>query len=210
MLECPLCQSAVHDFARDRQRQYFQCANCALVSADPACHLNAAEEKALYDIHDNHVDDPGYRRFLTRLSAPLLQKLAVGAQGLDFGCGPGPALAAMLQEAGMVMTLFDPYYAPQQKALRRQYDFVTCTEVVEHFNHPLASWTQLTSLVKPGGWLGVMTKLVINQARFANWHYKNDPTHVSFHSEATFDWLAKHFGFVWQRVDTDVILLQKR
>lgn len=210
MHSCPLCQSPVTDFHSDAKRRYFRCGDCALVSADPASHLDAAGEKALYDIHDNQPDDPGYRRFLSRLVSPLLAKVAVGSGGLDFGCGPGPALAAMLREAGMTMALYDPFYANHPEPLTRQYDFVTCTEVVEHFNHPAQSWETLAGLVKPGGWLGVMTKLVINQQRFANWHYKNDPTHVSFHSEATFAWLAKRFGFSWQRVDNDVLLLQKR
>ncbi|EKE73014.1 class I SAM-dependent methyltransferase [Gallaecimonas xiamenensis] len=210
MHPCPLCNGTLAPFGADRRRPYFRCAHCALVSTDPGCHLDAGAEKALYDIHDNQLDDPGYRRFLSRLTGPLLARLAPGSQGLDFGCGPGPALAAMLTEAGMQMRLYDPYYAPDPTALAQQYDFVTCTEVVEHFNHPADSWARLAGLVKTGGWLGVMTKLVIDQDRFANWHYKNDPTHVSFHSEATFAWLAERFGFIWQRVDTDVILLQKR
>ncbi|WKE65451.1 class I SAM-dependent methyltransferase [Gallaecimonas kandeliae] len=210
MQACPLCHGPVAPFGADKRRHYFQCQDCALVSADPGSHLQPEAEKALYDIHDNQPGDPGYRRFLSRLATPLLARLAPGSQGLDFGCGPGPALAAMLEEAGMAVALYDPYYAADPAPLQAQYDFVTSTEVVEHFNSPAESWALLAGLVKPGGWLGVMTKLVIDQDRFANWHYKNDPTHVSFHSEATFAWLAEHFGFDWQRVDTDVILLQKR
>lgn len=68
----------------------------------------------------------------------------------------------------------------------------------------------LTALLRPGGWLGVMTKLVISRERFATWHYKDDPTHIGFYSPVTFAWLGARFGLEVERVDRDVILLQKR
>ncbi|WP_406665017.1 class I SAM-dependent methyltransferase [Gallaecimonas sp. GXIMD1310] len=210
MHPCPLCHAPVSPYAEDKHRRYWQCQCCRLVFADPASHLAAAAEKAVYDLHQNSADDDGYRRFLERLSIPLLARLQPGQRGLDFGCGPGPVLASMLEKAGMQMTTFDPFYAPDPQRLNSCYDFVTCTEVVEHFQQPAQSWQQLADLVRPGGWLGIMTKLVISPARFASWHYKNDPTHVSFYSEATFAWLASRHGFSWQRLDTDVLLLQKR
>ncbi|MEI4850515.1 class I SAM-dependent methyltransferase, partial [Klebsiella pneumoniae] len=83
--------------------------------------------------------------------------LGPGARGLDFGCGPGPALATMLREAGMDMALFDPFFYPQASVLERQYDFITCTEVVEHLHRPAEVFRQLDRLLAPGGWLGVMT-----------------------------------------------------
>jgi hypothetical protein len=65
-------------------------------------------------------------------------------------------------------------------------------------------------LLRPGSWLGVMTKLVISRERFAAWHYKKDPTHVSFHGPGTFAWLGERFGLSVERVERDVILLQKQ
>ena len=33
------------------------------------------------------------------------------ARGLDFGCGPGPALTLLMEEAGFAkMNLYDPFY----------------------------------------------------------------------------------------------------
>ncbi|WP_341502484.1 class I SAM-dependent methyltransferase [Gallaecimonas sp. GXIMD4217] len=210
MIFCPLCQHHSQPFSEDRRRAYFRCPACALVFADPAQRPTAAEEKAIYDTHENSPDDAGYRRFLGRLAQPLLDRLAPASQGLDYGCGPGPTLSLMLREAGHGMALYDPLYAPDEQVLDRQYDFVTCTEVVEHFHQPGRDWPRLVSLVRSGGWLGIMTKLVINAERFKAWHYKNDPTHVSFYSEATFDWLARRFDLTLTRVDQDVLLLQKR
>ena len=54
-----------------------------------------------------------------------------------------------------------------------------------------------------------MTKLTDQVTDFANWHYKNDPTHVSFFSSKTFAYLAGRDGFLLEIIGPDVILLQK-
>jgi hypothetical protein len=53
-----------------------------------------------------------------------------------------------------------------------------------------------------------MTKLVRDQAAFASWHYKNDPTHVCFYSEETWRWWARQHGASVEIIGADVILLQ--
>jgi hypothetical protein len=209
MLGCPLCAHGAETYAEDRWRAYFHCPRCDLVFADPASHLDAAAAKEEYDRHENDPADSGYRRFLNRLAAPLVSRLSRGMEGLDYGCGPGPTLSVMLEEAGMTMAVYDPVYRPDPVVLDRRYDFVTCTEVVEHFSQPAHDWQCLTALVRPGGWLGIMTKLVISRERFVHWHYKNDLTHVGFYSPATFAWLGTHFGLTVERVDRDVLLMQK-
>ena len=210
-IACPLCGAATHLFCEDRARRYFECPACGLVSADPASHLSPQDERAIYDLHRNEPADLRYRAFLSRLATPLLAELAPGMRGLDFGCGPGPVLSLMLREAGMAMADYDPFYAPHAALLDAQYDFVTCTEVVEHFRDPLAAWTQLASLVRPGGWLGVMTQLAPEvPANFLRWRYRDDRTHVSFHRLATLRWLATRFGFVLEQVESQAFLLRKQ
>lgn len=210
MPDCPLCGQIASPVDEDRRRRYFQCAECRLIFADPASHLDAAAEKAVYDLHRNDPADPGYRGFLQRLATPLLTRLQPGMHGLDYGCGPGPALSPLLRAAGMRMTDYDPIYAPDPAALERQYDFVTCTEVVEHFKRPAQDWERLLATLRRGGWLGVMTQLVISPERFRRWQYRNDPTHVAFHSAETFAWLGARFGLDVERADTAVMLLRKR
>lgn len=208
---CSLCGNATRAFCEDRVRRYFECPGCGLVSADPASHLSPEDERAIYDLHQNDPADAGYRRFLSRMADPLVAKLVPSMRGLDFGCGPGPALSSMLRQAGMAMADYDPCYAPDATLLAAQYDFVTCTEVVEHFRDPLAAWTQLASLVRPGGWLGVMTQLAPEvPANFLRWRYRDDRTHVSFHRLATLRWLATRFGFVLEQVESQAFLLRKQ
>jgi SAM-dependent methyltransferase len=185
------------------------CDECALVFVSPDSYLSPQAERAEYDLHQNLIDDPGYRAFLSRLMLPLVQRLPPAAKGLDFGCGPGPALAHMLREAGCDVALYDPFYSPCQDVLDARYDFICATEVVEHLHHPGLELERVWSLLRPGGWLGVMTKLVSGRDAFAKWHYKNDPTHVCFFSVQTWHWWAERYGAALEIIGADVILLQR-
>ena len=75
------------------------------------------------------------------------------------------------------MNLYDPLYSQEDGVLSKRYDFITASEVVEHLHHPARDLDRLWSILKPGGWLGLMTKLALGKTDFANWHYKNDLTH---------------------------------
>ncbi|PWI33048.1 hypothetical protein DI392_12125 [Vibrio albus] len=210
MHSCPLCKETNSRFYfEDHRRQYYQCLNCDLVFVPPEMRLDAKAEKSMYDLHENRPDDPGYRRFLSRVATPLLERISPDSEGLDFGCGPGPTLSLMLEEAGHTMALYDVYYYPEQKVLEKQYDFVTATEVIEHLYQPDVVWQQWLNLVKPGGWLGLMTKQVKGVEAFAGWHYKNDITHVCFYSRQTFQYLAERDKLQLEFIGNDVILLRK-
>ena len=208
-LACPVCGARAAPFLRIGARDYARCPDCAARFLDPACHPTRAEEQAEYLRHENHPDDPGYRRFLSRLAAPLLAVLPDGAQGLDYGCGPGPALAAMLEEAGHRVALYDPFFAPGRAVLQRRYDFVTCTEVAEHFHRPAQEFARLHDLVRPGGWLAIMTCFQTDDARFADWQYRQDPTHVVFYRAETFHHLAARWGWSCDIPRKDVVLMRR-
>ena len=81
--------------------------------------------------------------------------------------------------------------------------------MVEHFHHPADEFRRLQGLLKPGGWLGVMTRFQTDDARFAQWHYRRDPTHVVFYRETTLRWLAQHHGWLCEIPGPNVALLHK-
>ena len=107
------------------------------------------------------------------------------------------------------MNTYDIFYQPERSVLSGQYDFITATEVLEHLSDPRAELQQLWQLLRPGGLLGLMTKLVINQQRFASWHYINDPTHITFFSRNSLGWLAEALGAQLEILGQDVAILQK-
>src|SRR3546814_13943890 len=45
---------------------------------------------------------------------------------------------------------------------------------------------RLGRLLRPGGWLAVMTRFQSDDVPFAGWHYRRDPTHVTFYRAAPF------------------------
>ena len=152
---CPLCKNIQTSFLyRDQYRTYPRCPNCALIFVSRKDLLQPHQEKERYDLHQNDPQDEGYRQFLNQLAQPLIKRIGPPPlEGLDFGSGPGPVLTMILEEQGYRMSLYDPYYAPDKSPLQRSYDFVTCTETIEHFYAPDKEWRLLISLLKPGaGW----------------------------------------------------------
>ncbi|MFE8072443.1 class I SAM-dependent methyltransferase [Marinobacteraceae bacterium S3BR75-40.1] len=207
---CIVCHhgSPVHFMEVDR-RTYWRCPACLATFLDPTQQPGRKEEYAEYCHHENELDDPGYRRFLSRLAEPLFELLPEEAHGLDYGCGPGPALAAMAAERGYEVSLYDPLFRYNQAALMRRFDFVTCTEVWEHFHHPFEQFRVLDRLLRPGGWLGVMTQFQTEDARFANWQYRRDPTHVVFYRRETLERVAAMMGWECRIPEQNVALFHK-
>jgi len=207
---CPLCRHTKCDpYYRDKHRAYFQCSECQLVFVPTGYHLSPELEKAEYDKHENQLEEPGYLTFLSRMYEPIHRAVKPGSSGLDFGCGPAPALANKLNQLGHKVNTYDLFYRPETSVLQHKYDFITCTEVIEHLASPVVQFEQMLEMLKPGGLLGIMTKLVIDKERFASWHYKNDQTHISFFSRTTFEFLAHRFKLDLEFVGQDVMLFTK-
>lgn len=210
MAPCPLCScffaEVVH---RDGPRVYYDCSLCRLRYLDPAARLTPEEEKARYLHHENDVRDPGYRDFLRPLFDQINEQAKPTSSGLDYGAGTGPALAEMLKESGHEVALYDPYFHPGTDPLRRQYDFVACSETAEHFREPGEEFGRLKGLLKPGGLLAVMTLLWDEETDFASWHYRLDPTHIAFYKRETFRWITDHFQFSYLEFHEPRVVLLK-
>lgn len=194
-------------FFENKKRAYLRCLNCSLVYVPQRYWLSRDDEKAVYDLHENDLHDFGYRQFLSRLTTPLLEKLGPNKKGLDFGCGPGPTLSVLMEEHGHCVDLYDPFYHNDPTVFDKTYDFICATEVVEHLRNPEKEFSLIFSMLTHGGWLGIMTKLVIDREAFSKWHYIRDLTHICFYSRATFEYLALTFNFSLKFVNDDVILL---
>lgn len=205
---CPLCGDSGEAEGCVQGRWLLGCSGCRLIYVHPRHHLSAARERAHYGLHQNHPHDQGYRGFLSRVAEPLVARVPTGAAGLDYGCGPGPTLSVMLEEKGFVMRDYDPFFAPDTAALEHDYDFVTCTEVAEHFFQPGVEFERLGSLVRSGGWLAVMTEVLQPERDLTSWAYVRDPTHVCFYRWETLEWIATRLGAELTRPHVNVALMQ--
>ncbi len=206
---CPLCSSGIsskqiHAF----RRGYLTCPRCALVFMLPEYRLAASAEEARYLLHQNNRADSGYCQHLRRAIAPLTS-LVTSGYGLDFGCGPSHTASELLEEMGYTVTNYDPFFAPDQSALEYEYDFILCTEVAEHFHLPFHEFDRLHRMLKPGGWLALMTKLLERGQALTTWWYAKDPTHVSLYSQVSLDWISKRWSWTMQCSSEDVYLLRK-
>lgn len=207
---CPVCRSSdCTHFMLVESLDYWRCHYCQATFLDPSQLPDGSTEEQQYRLHRNEVEDEGYRRFLGRVATPLLARLEPGLSGLDYGCGPGPALAAMLTDAGHGMAIYDPLFFDQPEVLEQRYDFITCTEVAEHFHHPFDEFVLLDRLLKPGGWLAIMTMFQTDDSAFAKWHYRRDPTHVVFYRESTFQAIARQRNWHCEIPCANVALLKK-
>lgn len=207
---CNICGSdAVESFQTSDQKIYWNCSHCGGKFLDKDFLLKSNDEKERYLEHNNEIDDPEYRAFLAKLAIPLKEKILPSSRGLDFGCGHGPALADMFKKDGFEVLLYDPFFYPDTKVLSQQYDFITCTETAEHFHDPWKEFNMLNNLLKPGGWLGIMTCFLTTDDMFESWYYRRDPTHVTFYAEKTFQVIASQRNWICEVQSKDIALLQK-
>lgn len=200
VVSCPLCASEQTSLLHtgdkgSGRREFFHCFECDMVFVPRNRILPPEAQKARYLEHNNEVDDPAYRDFLARLYGPMKPHLRKGSTGLDYGAGPGPALAAMMGEDGHEISIYDPFFQPDEGVLEGAYDFITCTETAEHFSEPARDFQRLDGLLKPGGWLGLMTGMLMDWSEFPSWYYHRDPTHVNFYSRKTMSWIASRYGW---------------
>jgi hypothetical protein len=157
--------------------------------------LSLAQETQQYLLHDNRVDDPAYQAFVNPLYRELKRHLRPGMLGLDYGAGPGPVTAHLLQQDQVQVSLYDPIFHPDPRSLDRSYSFIYACEVVEHFFAPMKEFKRLRCLLAPNGFLSLMTLQISSQIDFSSWHYRRDPTHVVFYTVRTFQWLQQELGF---------------
>lgn len=218
-MQCELCNnqnlSLLHQYTNKYNNQlynrvYYLCSTCKLIFLEEKLRFDLSKEKDRYSQHNNSLSDINYLKFLDRLLIPLKPYLLKTDKGLDYGCGPSVVLAKYLSNQGFLTQHYDPLFFPSPHALTQKYNFITCTEVVEHFYHPFVELCKLNDLLQTNGYLGIMTKLYDKPEDFPSWHYHNDITHVSFYTKETMQWIAKYFNWKIIFLSTQVILFQKQ
>jgi len=191
---CPLCLSTPEvPYTLIQGRKIHTCRICKLIYVDRTEHLSPIEEKRRYENHQNSTYDKGYCKFLNRLTDPLLKVLPQGSEGLDYGCGPGPTLSKIMSKKGYSVADYDPFFFNQVELLTRKYDFITCTEVIEHFFYVAEELEKLLAMLKENGILAIMTELVETETLLSEWYYMREPSHVCFFSSETMEWIASTY-----------------
>jgi 2-polyprenyl-3-methyl-5-hydroxy-6-metoxy-1,4-benzoquinol methylase len=165
-------------------------------------HLSPELEKKRYEFHQNSPSDMAYQNFLNQLIEPLLKFINIESVGLDYGCGPGPTISQIMKGQGIKVSDYDPFFFDNTDLLKSKYDFITSTEVFEHFREPKKEIEKLLSMLKPEGVLAIMTSTYDKVSSLSNWYYLKDPTHISFYHHETMKWIEAN-------CDLDLIFYSK-
>lgn len=203
---CPLCFSKAKPFYEEKHhlpQRYYRCGVCDAVFVDSDDFVDTLREQKVYENHNIDTSDEGYRNFVSPLVNAIKRDFSPEHEGLDFGAGRSQIVSVMLAQKGYTIKNYDPFFADDTTLLEKKYDFISACEVVEHFHSPKKEFTHLHGMLKNGGKLYLMTDVYMEQD-FAQWYYKNDPTHVFFYTPKTFEWIRKEFGF------TSVVITNNR
>ncbi|MDT0648626.1 class I SAM-dependent methyltransferase [Autumnicola edwardsiae] len=194
--QCPLCENNGIPFFQSEKEQYYECVYCKGIFVPKHLLPGPQDEINRYISHNNDVEDPGYRQFVSPVVEEILQHFdASRHKGLDFGAGTGPVISKMLQDKDFKIAPYDPFFQDNRELLQHKYNFIACCEVMEHFHFPRKEFRRLKQLLLPGGKLFCMTHLYNPKIEFKNWYYKNDRTHVFIYQEETLKYIKEEFGF---------------
>ncbi len=90
------------------------------------------------------------------------------------------------------MQVWDPFYAPDPKALQQHYHFVSCTEAIEHFINPAKEWHLWLNLLLPEGVLASDDQTLHGQKQLSSTGTIKMTLPISaFFHQGTFEFLAQ-------------------
>ena len=202
-MNCVFCCSPKIIRFEIRNKVYGYCSSCGGYFLDNRFFLSPKEQKERYLLHDNSLENQGYRQFLKKFldfSLPFIKEKDVI---LDYGSGPNPALTLLLEEykretlisSTVSCHFWDPFFAPDNELVKA--NVILCLEVAEHFENPLQDFKKLADFCLPDGFIVIGTQCVssdLTHEKFKNWWYKEDATHVSFYSKKALQKCAESVG----------------
>lgn len=192
---CPLCNSKSEVFYNSPKQLFYKCDNCFGIFLSRNLLPTNETEIERYQYHNNDMNDLGYQKFVSPIVNAVKQHFNANHIGLDFGAGTGPVLSKMLQKTSYQIKQYDPFFHNYPELLNEKYDYIASCEVIEHFHHPYKEFELLKKLLLPNGMLFCMTDIYNPTIDFANWYYKNDPTHVFIYQKETLEWIETTFNF---------------
>ena len=164
-------------------------------------------------LHENSISNKGYITYLNKIIKNTVNPfLNQGSRILDFGCGSEQTWADLLIDEGYTVTSFDPYFDSGKEWMSQNFDAITAIEVFEHLSSPSLELNTLTKCLSPGGYLIIRSMLHNNSwIDFSNWWYKDDPTHISFYSKDTINYICKEWKYELVQIkDQCEIVLKKK
>ncbi|MBS3972899.1 MAG: class I SAM-dependent methyltransferase [Erysipelotrichia bacterium] len=203
---CPLCYSILTFTSAS---SFSRCIECDAYVKNPLSYLTPSQDIERYKLHKNSLDNQSYLDFLTPLANLILKHVPSHSLGLDFGCGPVFALEKCLNHK-VNLQHYDLYFYPHLDAFKHTYDFIECSEVIEHLHHPKKELERLIQCLKHEGLLFIQTHRHDEVDHLESWYYAKDPTHVFLISLKTCEHIAHMFNCEIIEVTPRCVVFQKR
>ena len=194
------------------EKLYHHCENCDFIFIDEKYILSSSEELDRYKTHNNNVGDPVYEAYFEKFISYAFDGVENVEKILDYGSGPEPVLANVLQKKGYMVDIYDKYFADENIYQNKKYDLIVSTEVFEHIWDPMPVLEDLAKTIDKEGYLVLMTNFHTSRKNeFSNWWYIQDPTHISFYSPKTFAYIAERLGFnIVKHNEKNIIVFRKK
>jgi hypothetical protein len=182
--KCGICGSTTREILQKKfSLKYHYCDMCGFISKDAENRISLEDELKIYKKHNNSIDDPRYvAYFKDFIDSAVIDFVSNGRRGLDFGSGPSPVLATILdRDYGFDMDIYDLFFAPNKVFSGKKYHLITSTEVFEHLGDPLEYFKLLAGCLEDDGLLSIMTLFhPLDDQEFLDWYYIRDMSHISF------------------------------
>lgn len=219
-MHCSICGNGEVTGFSVKELVYRRCSSCGSITLSPENRLSPDGQKQRYTLHENSLEQEGYRKYLESFLSAALESYSAASgmlpdSVLDYGSGPEPCLVQLMKVNGLSAYGWDPYFNPQgldEASCPKQFDLVTCLEVAEHFEHPDQSFSHLASLVRKGGTLVIGTNLIPDPAEqpFETWWYRFDATHVTFYTIKGLAAAAARVGLAFEKTAADKVFIFRK
>jgi SAM-dependent methyltransferase len=209
-MNCKVCGSEeISLYARNKKREFLRCSRCELVFVPEHFYLTTEQERKRYDLHDNSIENKGYKEFLEKIVTVITDRFPRDCTILDFGSGANAVLATILDELGYSCESYDPLFNIHCHNDTLTYDAIIICEVIEHLRLLQDDFAFIKKRLKPDGTVIIRTQLYPDAGKFLNWWYIQDLTHINFFSPVTIAFVALQLNRTVVLTDVKDIFLLK-
>lgn len=231
-ISCPLCEAKENEKYHSRHGiDLLLCSGCGFIFSHPVpgpkelekiygkdYFISEAADQMAYS--DYFAEEKAIRRS-SRKKLKWISRFAEKGKLLDVGCAAGffadTARGLGWKAEGSDISKFCCDYAGTKLGLTAHcgnlkdlklksgsYDLVTMWDVLEHFPDPLEQMSEVSRLLKPGGWTAIMTpnlKSLIARVSGKKWILLQSPhIHLSYFTPGTIQLLLEKTGFETIRI----------